>query len=419
MLWSQSPSNDDPSAESSAESPPRENSPTHEDGDSIDASIESMNEVTSDKGVAAAEPSSATVTPSSDEFSSNEDLPSNEDLLGNDDSPSVGDLPEGDELVGGLESEDEDSSYSDAEPDSEPRPVLQESPVVPPRLDGLGRRRHLNHCLFASIVSWLGATAMAGMATVLFIVLVRLFGATFEFPQAAVVEPMLVLWIAATGALGIFWTGYCHRTLGIRKRDRLPLRLRNLLDVPSMKDELELLRIAVIVFAVLPFVGSMLHSAVPRIDRDLPPIGYSPVFMFGWVAMMLSGLTVWVCSVPAFRELRAKYLLNSLRFHHRGVALRSFISEWDNPGRQIYRSCRLSRHVSRAHTSIFVSTIACFSFAGCLAGLLDSTRYLGDLMSLVSIAAIASMWPTPKRLVNWSAETLDKFCADREEYEFY
>lgn len=302
---------------------------------------------------------------------------------------------------------------SEASDDSEGRPNLET------RLTGSQRRKHLHHCLFAGIVSWLSTIAMAGIATTLFIILSRLAGAALGVRQAPVVEPMLVLWIVSTVALGIFWTGYCYRTLGVRAPDRVPVRWKNILDVASMKDELKLLRVAVIVLVALPFVSSMLHSLAPRINRDWTTIGYSPVFLFGWVAMMLSGLTIWVCSVPAFRELRAKYLLNSLRFHHRGVALRSFISEWDNPARPIYRSCRLSRHVSRAHTTIFISTAACFSFAGCLAGLLDATRYLGDLMSFGSMVAIASMWPTPKRLVNWSAETLDKFCDDREEYEFY
>lgn len=281
------------------------------------------------------------------------------------------------------------------------------------------RQNHRTHCVFAGIIAWLGSVAVAGVVTGVFIALVRLVGAILGFSQGSAFWPMLVLGVASTLAVSVFWNGYVQRSLGIRRIDRLPAKVKKILEMPSMEGELKMLRVAVIVSASLPCLVSLLSSLGPLLSTGLPEMGRAAAFSFGWVAMMLSGLTIWICGVSTFREVRAKFLRNSLRFHHRGVALRSFISEWDSPGREIYQSCRLSRRISRAHSAVFLTTIACFSLAGCLAGFVESSAHLGELMGLVSLAAILVMWPTPSRLVAWCGQVLDKFCGDREEYDIY
>lgn len=268
-------------------------------------------------------------------------------------------------------------------------------------------------------VTWLGVVAFAGVITIVFVSTVRLIGALVGLPQNAVFGPMVLLWVVTAAAFGFFYEGHASRSLGIRRKDLRPLLWKRSMAWTSMAAQLKLLRIAIAVGLLLPILASLIHASVPRIDRDVPPIGYHLLFLFGWLAFMLGGFTVWISSVSSYRELQQDNLRTSLRFHHRGVALRSFISEWDNTSRDIYRTCRLSRRLAAAHRSIFLATVACFSMAGCLSALSDIQFYVGELLTIASVISIGLLWPTPSRLVNWSAEVLDPFCADQEEYEEY
>lgn len=277
------------------------------------------------------------------------------------------------------------------------------------------RKQHL----FPLGVTWLGVIASAGVITIVFVSTVRLTGALLGLSQNAVFGPMVMLWVVTAAALGFFYEGHASRSLGIRRKDRRPQFWKRAMAWTSMTAQLKLLRIAIAIGLLLPILASLIHASVPRIDREIPLIGNQLLFLFGWLAFMLGGFTVWISSVSAYRESQEEKIRASLRFHHRGVALRSFISEWDNTSRDIYRSCRLSRRLAAAHRTIFLTIVACFSMAGCLAALADTQFYVGELLTVGSAIAIAMLWPTPSRLVHWSAEVLDPYCADREEYEEY
>lgn len=293
--------------------------------------------------------------------------------------------------------------------------TLSEHSMDSPRDSDACRKQHF----FPLVVSWLGSVAVSGTLTIVFVSIARLIGALAGIPQQAVFGPMLLLWMATSLAIGYFWEGHASRSLGVRRKDRRPQFWKRRLRLTSMAAELKFLRIAIAIAISLPLLSSIIQAAVPRIDRNISEIGHYALLLFGWLAFMLGGFTVWICGSSTYRESQQRSLRSSLRFHHRGVALRSFISEWDNTSRDIYRTCRLSRRVATAHRTVFLTTLACFSMAACLVAMIDASHFFSECLALGSVIAIGVLWPTPKRLVSWSAEVLDPFCADQDEYEVY
>jgi hypothetical protein len=184
----------------------------------------------------------------------------------------------------------------------------------------------------------------------------------------------------------------------------------------SIADHLHQLRTAMVVTAAMPVIIMMLHSAVSRITRfELTTFSAIPMIAIS-LALSAIGASVWYVTLPLYRETNRRRLRNSLRFHHRGVALRSFISAWDNPSRKIYQSCRLSARLAKVHRISMATVLCSFSAAGCCAALVQSKFFVGEIMCVLSLVAIASLWPTSHRLVQWSSKILDPLCGEPEEY---
>tara|TARA_R110002049_G_scaffold309268_1_gene519594 strand:+ start:126327 stop:127181 length:855 start_codon:yes stop_codon:yes gene_type:complete len=92
----------------------------------------------------------------------------------------------------------------------------------------------------------------------------------------------------------------------------------------------------------------------------------------------------------------------------RGIPLRDFIWKWDTTTRQIFERCRISRRVAGAFTAVTLSSTACYAAMGCLTSLLAPHYGIAITFNLFSVAATAWFWPTPKRLVKWTARIIDR-----------
>jgi hypothetical protein len=91
----------------------------------------------------------------------------------------------------------------------------------------------------------------------------------------------------------------------------------------------------------------------------------------------------------------------------RGIPLRDFIWKWDTTTRQIFERCRISRRVAGAFTAVTLLSAGCFAAMGCLGSMLAPHYGIAVAINLFSISATAWFWPTPKRLVKWTAHLID------------
>ncbi|WDQ16920.1 hypothetical protein [Rhodopirellula sp. P2] len=211
------------------------------------------------------------------------------------------------------------------------------------------------------------------------------------------------------------------RALGARVRHRFPAWTRRKLRLTNLGAERRFLRVCLIVLAAFPLQTSLAHAVTLRASSDdrLAPL-VSPWWFMGLaIAMLVAGGLVHFQLPRLYLKCRHESLLNGLRHYPRGVALRSFIAQWDNPSRNIYLSCRVSRRVASAHRVGILISAACFSAAGCLFARVELPWVLDELATVVAMAGIFSLWPTATRMVDWSGLVLDPLCGDPDEFDEY
>ena len=92
----------------------------------------------------------------------------------------------------------------------------------------------------------------------------------------------------------------------------------------------------------------------------------------------------------------------------RGIPLRDFIWKWDTTTRQIFERCRISRRVAGAFTAVTLTSASCYAAMGCLTSLLAPHYGIAIAFNIFSVLATAWFWPTPKRLVKWTARIIDR-----------
>ena len=92
----------------------------------------------------------------------------------------------------------------------------------------------------------------------------------------------------------------------------------------------------------------------------------------------------------------------------RGIPLRDFIWKWDTTTRQIFEKCRISRRVAGAFTAVTLTSASCYAAMGCLTSLLAPHHVIAITFNAFSVLATAWFWPTPKRLVKWTARIIDR-----------
>lgn len=209
------------------------------------------------------------------------------------------------------------------------------------------------------------------------------------------------------------------RWLGVQIRRRCPECFSGKNRPDSIAHQLRYLRVWLVALAVLPLAMLGLRIGLALIDRDALLAGSSSYLLTAAFFCIALGMSIGVWAAPIYRASHRRRLRHSLRYHHRGVALRSFIAKWDNPSRTIYRSCRLSARVARVHDVQFFGMIGCFAAAGCLAALTHTDSFVGDILCMLSTMAILSQWPTSGRLVRWCGRVLDPLYTHRDEYIEY
>jgi len=92
----------------------------------------------------------------------------------------------------------------------------------------------------------------------------------------------------------------------------------------------------------------------------------------------------------------------------RGIPLRDFIWKWDTTTRQIFERCRISRRVAGAFAAVTLTSSSFYAAMGCLSSIMAPNLAWALAMNLVSLPATAWFWPTPKRLVGWTATIIDR-----------
>lgn len=210
------------------------------------------------------------------------------------------------------------------------------------------------------------------------------------------------------------------RGLGTRVKHRFPAWTRRRLRLSNLGEERRFLRMCLVVLATLPVQASLAHAVMLRVSIDEGSSLVSPWwFLAGAILMMVAGLFVHFRLPKLYLKYRCDSLLNGLRRYRRGVALRSFIAQWDNPSRNIYLSCRVSRRVASAYRAGILISAACFTAAGCLLARVDLPWALGELFAALAIAGVLSLWPTATRMVHWSGLVLDPLCGDPDDYDEY
>ncbi|MCC9656035.1 hypothetical protein LOC70_09510 [Rhodopirellula sp. JC737] len=248
----------------------------------------------------------------------------------------------------------------------------------------------------------------------LLLVLSSVSGATISVLNAVVATTLVI-------GISLFVFPLFARAFGVRVKHRYPAIARRKLQLSNLAVERRFLRASLIALAMFPLQTSLAHSVSLRasVREGLAP-WLSPWWMFGLavVALVAGGLIHW--QMPhLYRQARFDSLLNGLRHYPRGVALRSFIAQWDNPSRNIYESCRVSRRIAWAYRSALLISAACFSAAGCLLARVELPWMLDELVTAISIAAVLALWPTAGRMVVWSGLVLDPICGDPDEFDEY
>lgn len=92
----------------------------------------------------------------------------------------------------------------------------------------------------------------------------------------------------------------------------------------------------------------------------------------------------------------------------RGVPLRDFIWKWDTTARPIFERCRISRRTAGAYAATVMSAAGCYAAMGCLMIALAPDYRLAVGVAVPSMIATAWVWPMPRRLVRWTARTLNR-----------
>ncbi|TWU16560.1 hypothetical protein [Allorhodopirellula heiligendammensis] len=209
------------------------------------------------------------------------------------------------------------------------------------------------------------------------------------------------------------------RVLGVRLRRRLPRCLRRRNQPDCLAEQIRRLRIWLVILAILPVaVWGLRFSLMPVSRNDFMASLSNRLLAISLLCFAL-GACVGLMAIPIYRAAHRRRLRNSLRYHHRGVSLRSFISKWDDPTQAIYRSCRLSARLARVHDQHFLIMSSCFAAAGCLAAVVQTDLLLGELLCMLTVLAIAGKWPTTGRLVRWCGRVIDPLYQRRDEYTEY
>lgn len=211
------------------------------------------------------------------------------------------------------------------------------------------------------------------------------------------------------------------RAFGVRVKHWFPLLTRRKLRLSDLATERRALRACLIVLAAFPLQTSLAHSVMLRATRGESSTPFVPAWLFLLLAvvMMIVGALVHFQLPKIYLKCRFDSLLNGLRHYPRGVALRSFIAQWDNPTREIYTACRVSRRVAWAYRAGILISAACFTAAGCLVARVELPWALDELGTVIAIASIFSLWPTAVRMVNWSGLVLDPICGGPDEFDEY
>lgn len=230
-----------------------------------------------------------------------------------------------------------------------------------------------------------------------------------------------VPWLAALAPMfvGLVWVlPTLGRLAGIPLRQTVPRRTRRYWRIRSLEDHQLTLRIVLLAFVMLPLATLLAYYLIPN-----PVLPLTDLSWWGNVIVSAAffglGLFLYFWTPGAYRRSRRSRIRRSLRFYHRGVAIRSYIAEWDNPKRPIYKTCRISRRIANLHRATTFSIMACWVAASCIAARLPWPGYVNEIIVLLPIAALIPLWPLAKRIVHYSAVVIDPFCRDREEYVVY
>lgn len=269
--------------------------------------------------------------------------------------------------------------------------------------------------------SLIGAFAFSATGVLCFSLMLHLAFVGFGAPLWI---DRVILGVNAIAGVGliVYLLPVCVRALGIRARHLYPPDYREWLHMPSISHQLILLR-GLLVGVITTLVGILIAAEMlqrlevvttaSRIGEEHPSLLWAMA-----VLMVLVGTWVWRNGAKLYQKHRSSHIHSSLRYYHRGVALRSFISAWDSPSRPIYDSCRLSRRLSTAHRSFYFITVSCYGFAACCLALIASPSYFSEGACAAIVVLMLATWPTSERLVKWSGAVLDPFCGNEDTDEF-
>lgn len=190
-------------------------------------------------------------------------------------------------------------------------------------------------------------------------------------------------------------------------RFRSPL-FRHATVAESMGTMFMRMRITILVFVVCQILSAMFGYLM--LGSNTSRWGVSNVWnplLLGSVFFLFLGCFVTMLGNRVFLNTRGRKLKSWLHACWRGVALRSFIADWDNQFRPIFDSCRASRRLAMAYRSIRLGSAACYAAAGCLAAMTIGESIPGFLFLLISIVATFSVWPSARAIVDWTKEIVD------------
>ena len=138
---------------------------------------------------------------------------------------------------------------------------------------------------------------------------------------------------------------------------------------------------------------------------------WNPVLIGSMIFIFFGTLTSWLGN-QAFLKTRGRKLRNWLAHCWRGVALRNFIPEWDNPSRPIFYSCRASRRLAMAYRAIRIGAAGCYAAAGCLAATTVGESLPGFLLCIVAAGSTLMLWPTSTGILEWTKQVVDPILGD-------
>ncbi|MEM6364828.1 MAG: hypothetical protein AAF745_10400 [Planctomycetota bacterium] len=248
-----------------------------------------------------------------------------------------------------------------------------------------------------------------------------------SLPSSWVGSPLILIVEVGIGVwVGRIITSPLVRFLGTQTPQRMPLQWRRRYRLRSIETYKRNSRVWIALAALMPLICLFAQTLSRHYGTEWMPSGTTlagkiiPIMMMlGSIAWFTIGMLVWWRGDDQYRTLREREIRRGLRHHRRGVSLRSFIPAFDSTRRNIFRTCRMSRRIANAHQALTWICLGCFSLAGCMAASMRTNFYAAEIGVIISLITLGMLWPTPQRIVSFSATVIDPFCRSDDEYEVY